>query len=160
MRRALTRGTSSASLMAQTKAVERMIELQIPSPGPSLEPLCEELRFIGMDMRGTYQPGQAASKALRLLAWIEGEEEADPSEWSAIYFDESLSVEDRLIWLALHLANDMSYALNWRVDWMGDSPRNGWLVTEAAKVLNAEDPLAAAAEWLKEPPKPPARLRS
>lgn len=80
----------------------------------------------------------------------------------AAYFNPELSEEDRMAWLKILILSDLEFALGWRIsqlEWhAGSSPRVRWLCREAGEVLGADDPFAAAKQWLDSPPTPPRRL--
>jgi hypothetical protein len=78
LRRALRRGTSSATMMAQAKSIEALVELNIEAPWDRLR---DELLAILSDPMGTYQSGQASAKAQRLLEIIDRRGDTEwPSE--------------------------------------------------------------------------------
>jgi hypothetical protein len=78
LRRALTRGNSSATLMQRAKAIEQLCEQDVPVPHDRVR---AELAAVRDNVLGTYQAGQAAAKALRLLGIMDGLDEVEyPSE--------------------------------------------------------------------------------
>jgi len=90
LKQMLRRGTTSAGLMSQAKAVERWIDLKIDAPVP-LEAIRTELEYVIGDPLGTYLGQQAASKALKCLEWIDGEE---IQEWPSETPNQPVGVDD------------------------------------------------------------------
>jgi hypothetical protein len=75
VRRALARATTSAALMAKARAIETMLRDNIPG---DLERIRRELKLIVDTPIVTYQAGQAAAKAAKVLGVIDGQPD---EEW-------------------------------------------------------------------------------
>lgn len=161
LRRALKRGHHGPSLLAQTKSIERLVEMSdVELPWDRLE---AELEWIAEDHLGGFQSGWCAAKAERALKVIRGEheEEVDRDGPPApAWQDPALSEQQRLDWLRLMLPMDMELSLDWVVSQeearADSSPRLRWLRRERERIWEADDPLQAAVAWCADPPTPPS----
>jgi hypothetical protein len=151
-------GSSSRVLLAAQACDELIREHNLTSPQ-----MRARLEQIAADPFQSWQGARAARMASRLLLVLDGEPEEQPGRWRPNFELDDFSLEERLAWLPLELPQLMVWSalgLHWgdvyrldRVD-----PEVDWVLAEEAKILESEDPLAAAASWLKSPPEMPARI--
>lgn len=139
LRQALMPVRSSAGLMSAAKAIEWLAEHNTPVPLQTIRRQLEALVEGGLAL-ATYQGGQAAAKASRLLEVLDGTDE-EPSEGKV------LAEADQLAWLELDIAYDINVATGSRLsqqDWRRRSAAVRHVQQTAQKILDADDPLG---EW-------------
>jgi hypothetical protein len=173
-RRALSHPLSSSGVLTKARALAELERAEIPCGWDRLpDERREQIRAAVLEVIAvserlqSFDGNRAASIAIRLLGIVDGDpiedEEVDHSGPPVpIWLNEQLDQSDRESWLPVMLSTDMEDVMRhrhgWRLDWMRPDGRAGWIVDQAAGVMASEDPIAAAAEWLRDPPTPPKHL--
>lgn len=105
---------------------------------------------------GTFESNRASGLASRVLEQLDEDEaaRAKPPYDAATWMADDLDERARRAWMALDLLPTMAHALGWTVEWQPhlqtrlDAERIEWLEREAEAILNAEDVLGSATDWL------------
>jgi hypothetical protein len=118
--------------MARARAIEQPIDESVPVP---VEKVREALLEIISSRLTTYQSGQAASKAAKLLSIIDGEVEEPETE-------SELSHDEQVEWLQMDVLFDLRAIFGWNFPPGPTARQLRWLDEQADVILN--DPVGLA----------------